>query len=165
MGDQEIKMISLDCSTKCTGLAIWKNNKYDSSHIINCEGIRNIDERSKEMGIEIWNALSYHKPNVVYIEDTYCHGNPETQKKLNRIQGVVYAWCITHGADFNCIMPSAWRKYIPDFPNGRSKRDEHKAFSKKYVAKHYGFDPATDDQSDAILIGEGAIRMNEQKDR
>ena len=59
-------------------------------------------------------------------------------------------------------MPSAWRKHIPNFPNGRSvKREEQKAFSKKYVLENYGFDPITDDQSDAILIGEGVIRMNE----
>ena len=159
------RMLSLDCSTKCTGLAVWDNGKYTESHIINCEKIKDVEQRQKEMSTMIWKGLEYYHPSIVFIEDTYCHGNPDVQKKLNRIQGVVYAWCITHNAEFNCIMPSSWRKYIPDFPNGKGvKRQEQKEFSVKYVTENYNIKPKSDDESDAILIGEGVLNMYEEKD-
>lgn len=160
-----IRLMSLDCSTKCSGLAVWDNGKYITSHVIDLSKIKDGKERQKQMGIMLWKGLDYYSPSIVYIEDTYCHGNPEVQKKLNRIQGVIFAWCITHNVEFHCIMPSAWRKYIPNFPNGKGiKRQEQKNFSVKYVTDKYGFVPTTDDQSDAILIGEGVLRMCEEKD-
>ena len=160
------RLLSLDCSTKCSGLALWENGKYIESHIIDMSNIKDTEERQKEMGLKLWKGLKYYHPSIVYIEDTYCHGNPEVQKKLNRIQGVIYAWCITHDAEFHCIMPSAWRKYIPDFPNGKGvKRNEQKEFSVRYVTEKYQFTPKTDDEADAILIGEGVLNMYEEMDR
>ena len=160
---KSIRLISLDCSTKCSGLAVWDNGKYIESHVIDMSKIKDVEERQKQMGLELWKGLDYYCPSIVYIEDTYCHGNPEVQKKLNRIQGVIFAWCITNNAEFYCIMPSAWRKYIPEFPNGKGRK-ELKNFSVKYVTDKYGFVPTTDDQSDAILIGEGVLRMYEKMD-
>lgn len=157
---KKIRLLSLDCSTKCSGLAVWDNGKYVESHVIDKSKIKDADERQKEMGIELWKGLDYYRPSIIYIEDTYCHGNPEVQKKLNRIQGIIYAWCITHDTEFHCIMPSSWRKYIPEFPNGKGiKRQEQKEFSINYVTENYGFKPTTDDEADAILIGEGVLRM------
>lgn len=157
---QKTRLVSLDCSTKCSGLAVWDDGKYVESHIVDMSNIKDAEERQKEMGVKLWKGLDYYSPSIVYIEDTYCHGNPEVQKKLNRIQGVIFAWCITHNAEFHCVMPSSWRKHIPDFPNGKGvKRQEQKNFSIKYVEQKYGFTPKTDDESDAILIGEAAIRM------
>lgn len=161
-----IKMISLDCSTKCSGMAVWDNGELTTSHIIDCSNIKDTDERISEMGKLLWKGLDYYSPTIVSIEDTYCHGNPEVQKKLNRIQGIVYAWCIMHDAEFYCIMPSAWRKHIPDFPNGKGiKREEQKKFSINYVTDNYNITPKTDDESDAILIGEGVIRMLTMKQK
>lgn len=161
---KEIRLLSLDCSTKCSGLAVWDNGEYKESHIIDMSNIKDVEERQKQMGLKLWRGLDYYSPSIVFIEDTYCHGNPETQKKLNRIQGVVFTWCILNNAEFHCIMPSAWRKYIPDFPNGKGiKRQEQKNFSITYVINNYGITPASDDQADAILIGEGALRMYKEK--
>lgn len=154
------RLVSLDCSTKCSGIAIWDNGKYIKSHIVDMSKIKDVEERQLKMGLELWKGLDYYNPSIVYIEDTYCHGNPDVQKKLNRIQGVIFAWCITHDAEFHCIMPSSWRKYIPDFPNGKGiKRQEQKNFSIQYVTENYKITPKSDDESDAILIGEGVIRM------
>ena len=154
------RLVSLDCSTKCSGIAVWDNGKYIKSHIVDMSKIKDVEERQLKMGLELWKGLDYYNPSIVYIEDTYCHGNPDVQKKLNRIQGVIFAWCITHDAEFHCIMPSSWRKYIPDFPNGKGiKRQEQKNFSIQYVTENYKITPKSDDESDAILIGEGVIRM------
>lgn len=157
---KKIRMLSLDCSTKCSGLAVWDNGKYIESHIIDMSKIKDVEERQKEMSLKLWKGLDYYRPSIVYIEDTYCHGNPDVQKKLNRIQGVIFAWCIINDAEFHCIMPSSWRKYIEGFPNGKGiKRQEQKDFSVKYVIENYHITPKSDDEADAILIGEGVLNM------
>lgn len=159
---QKTRLMSLDCSTACSGLAVWDNGKYMESHVIDMSKIKNLEERQKQMCIQLWKGLDYYNPSIVYIEDTYCHRNPDTQKKLNRIQGVIYAWCITHDAEFYCIMPSAWRSHIEGFPQGKGiKRQKQKEFSIQYFTKKYGRPPITDDESDAVLIGEGVLRMYE----
>lgn len=155
-----IKVVSLDCSTKCSGVAVWENGLYIASHIIDCSDIKDTDERIRKMGKQLWEDLDYCSPSIVFIEDTYCHGNPDVQKKLDRIQGIVLAWCIQHDAIFEYVLPSTWRKYIDGFPNGKGvKRQEQKNFSVKYVTEKYGITPKSDDESDAILIGEAAINM------
>lgn len=156
--DDKIRLLSLDCSTKCSGLAVWDDGNFIESHVIDMSKIKDVETRQKEMCLKLWKGLDYYRPSIVVIEDTYCHGNPEVQKKLNRIQGVVYAWCLINNANFNCIMPSSWRKHINGFPNGKGiKRQEQKNFSVKYVTQKYNITPASDDESDAILIGEGFL--------
>lgn len=163
MNKKKTKMLSLDLATKKSGLAYWENAKYKESHIIDFERIEDIEERTVAMSKELIGALNYYKPDIVYSEDSYKGYSPKTMKWLCRIHGVVMGWCIEHGADYQFVMPSSWRKYIPGFPNGRSiKRDEQKKFSVDYVSKKYKMTPKSDDESDAILVGEGMIRKYEK---
>lgn len=160
MTGQKVIMVSLDLSTKISGFAVWENGKYSKSFIVNCSNEKDTNKRIDKMCRELWFQLEHYSPTIVYAEDTYCHGNPDIQKKLNRIQGVVYAWCLIHCVEFNLLMPSAWRKYIPDFPQGKGvKRDEQKQFSIKHFINQYGRSPVSDDEADAVCIGEAAIRM------
>lgn len=160
------KMLSLDLATKKSGLAYWVNNKYKESYVIDFEKIKDIEERTEAMGKKLIGALNYYKPTVVYSEDSFNGQNPKTMKCLCKLHGIVMGWCLEHDVEYHFIMPSAWRKYIPDFPNGKGvKRDVQKDFSKMYVEDIYGFKPITDDQSDAILIGEAVVRMNEEKEK
>lgn len=153
------KMLSLDISTKKTGIAYWENGKYKESYVIDYEKIKDIDERTIQMGTTLISALNYFKPDIVYIEDSYKGQNPKALKCFCRLHGMVIGWCIDHKVYHELVMPSSWRKYIPGFPNGRGiNRDEQKEFSIKYVTKKYKIKPKTDDESDAILVGEGMIR-------
>lgn len=159
MGQKE-RLISLDLATKKSGIAFFENKKYKESYVIDFEKIKNIDERTELMGKKLISALNYFKPTVVYSEDSFKGQNPKTLKCLSRLHGIVMGWCLEHEVEYHFIMPSSWRKYIPDFPNGRGiGRDEQKKFSIQYVMDIYNITPQTDDQSDAILIGEAAIRM------
>lgn len=159
MGKKVGKLLSFDCSTTCTGLAYWENGKYKESYIIDCRKMKDSEERCQYMSEMIWKALDYYKPSIVVMEDTYYKRNPDGYKKLNRLQGIIWGWCIGHNKEFNILMPSAWRKYIPECPNGRSaKRDEQKAFAINYVSKQYKVKAKTDDEAEAILIGEALLR-------
>lgn len=159
---KKTKMVSLDIATKKTGIAYWENTKYKESYVVDFENIEDIEERTIAMSKELIGALNYFNPNIVYAEDSYKGYNPKTMKWLCRIHGVVMGWCLEHNVDYQFVMPSSWRKYIPNFPNGRGiKRDEQKKFSITYVKNKYGITPKSDDESDAILVGEGMIRKYE----
>ncbi len=159
---KKTKMVSLDIATKKTGIAYWENTKYKESYVVDFENIEDIEERTIAMSKELIGALNYFNPNIVYAEDSYKGYNPKTMKWLCRIHGVVMGWCLEHNVDYQFVMPSSWRKYIPNFPNGRGiKRDEQKKFSITYVTNKYGITPKSDDESDAILVGEGMIHKYE----
>ena len=152
-------LISIDAATKKTGVSLWKNKRYSTSYLLDCSSINDTDERIANMCKQLWKLLNDNKPDVVYIEDTYCGNNPAVQIMLNRIQGVVYAWCLTKNKKFCIIKPSQWRKYISGFPNGKgAKRQELKDFSVSYVKKKYKID-CGDDIADSILIGEAALAI------
>ena len=159
---RKTKLVSLDLATKKSGLAYFENGKYKEYYVINYEKIDDIDERTISMGKNLISALNYYKPTIVYSEDSFKGKNPKVMKALCRLHGIVMGWCLSNDVEYQFIMPSAWRKYIPDFPNGRSvKRETQKEFSIQYVIDHYGFTPKTDDEADAILIGEGMIKKYE----
>ena len=154
-------MVTLDLATKNSGIAVWENDKYRESYVISYEKIRDIEERTVAMGKKLLSALDYFGPTVVYAEDSYKGQNPKTMKYLCRLHGIVMGWCLQHDIEYQFVMPASWRKYIPKFPNGcNGQRDEQKEFSVQYVMQHYGFSPISDDQSDAICIGEAMLRKN-----
>lgn len=154
------RLVSLDLATKKTGIAYFENGKYVESYVIDYEKIKDIDERTEKMGKTIISALNYFKPDEVYTEDSFKGKNPKTMKCLCRLHGVAMGWCYMNDVNHHLIYPSTWRKYIPGFPNGRSvKREQQKDYSVQYVRDNYKIEPKTDDEADAILIGEAVNRM------
>ena len=152
-------LVALDASTNKTGVSIWKDGVYSTSLLLDFSYISNTDDRMEHMCNSIWDILNNYKPTDVYIEDTYCGGNPKVQRLLDRIQGVAYAWCLRKNVRFNTITPSSWRKHIDGFPNGKGiKRSELKKFSVDYVTKKYAIE-CNDDVADAVLIGEAANQI------
>lgn len=160
------RLVCLDLATKKSGISYWENGVYKESYVINYEKIDDIDERIELMGKRLIDALNYFEPNIIYTEDSFKGNNPKVVKCLSRLHGIVMGWCYINEAEHNLIYPSTWRKYIPDFPNGRNaKRAEQKEFSITYVTNKYGFKPQSDDEADAILIGESVLKMYEKEDK
>lgn len=71
-----------------------------------------MDSRFEAMSQKLWGVLEIYKPNIVYIEETVVLRNAQTQRFLTRLQGIVYAWCMNHGCEFNTIRPTSWRAGI-----------------------------------------------------
>lgn len=112
------------------------------------------------MSHAIWSLLEALTPNILYMEETYAAINPQTTKVLTRLQGVVYAWCMNHGCEFNTIRPSLWRKQL-NFTQGKDvKRNQLKEQSIKYVLDNYGL-KVGDDEADAICIGDAVMKIFE----
>lgn len=149
-------MCSLDVSTNKTGLAVFVNGKYKESILLNHSNNKDQTTRSMEMTKDILSHLDSYNPVIIAIEDTYCGGNVDVMKKLGRLQGAIYAWCILHDADFNIYLPSSWRSEYGDIFKGK-KRNECKQLAIKYVKDKYNLD-VNDDEAEAILIGESTVK-------
>ena len=106
------KLITIDGSTQKSGIAYFCNGKYKAHHLLDYSKDKNMDSRFNKMASGIWSLLDIYNPNIIYMEETYTARNPQTTKVLTRLQGVVYAWCITHECEFNTIRPTQWRKCL-----------------------------------------------------
>lgn len=148
-------LVSIDGSTRKTGMALFDGDKYVDSILIDLSKDKaQTDERISTMGLKIWNQLNQWNPDVVYIEEPKGHSNIDLVRKLSEILGMVRAWCITHLAIYREIKPSEWRARL-GFKQGTTKREELKQESMDYVKVRYGLD-VSDDEADAICIGVAA---------
>ena len=155
-----IKLITIDGSTQKSGVAYFCNGKYKAHHLLDYSKDKNIDSRFNKMSNGIWSLLDIYKPNIIYMEETYTARNPQTTKVLTRLQGVVYAWCMTHECEFNTIRPTQWRKCL-NFSQGKNvKRDMLKEQSIQYVLDNFEL-TVNDDEADAICIADAVVKMFE----
>ncbi|MBD5537876.1 MAG: crossover junction endodeoxyribonuclease RuvC [Lachnospiraceae bacterium] len=123
-----------------------------------------MDTRFEEMSHNLWTILDIYKPNIVYVEETVVLRNAQTQRFLTRLQGIIYAWCMNHGCEFNTIRPTSWRKQL-SFSQGKNvKRNQLKEQSIKYVLDNYGLN-VCDDEADAICIGDAVLKMFGSQDK
>ena len=154
----DIKLVSIDGSTQKTGIAYFCNGKYVEHILLDFSKDKNTENRFESMSKAIWQKLDEYRPNIIYIEETYMANNPQTSKILTRLQGVVYAWCMNNGCEFNTIRPTSWRKQLK-FQQGKNvKREQLKKQSLQYVLDNYGLE-VTDDESDAICIADAVVKM------
>ena len=156
--------VSIDSSTKLTGFAVFANGRLASHHLIDHSKIRDVDERSMAMGRSIVAYLDKYNPSAIYIEQPKGHQNVELVRKLSRILGVVMGWAATHGCYYEEVMPSVWRKYIPEFSQGGKERAELKEESIRVCRELFGFEPASDDEADACNIGQAMINHYTDKE-
>ena len=154
------RIISIDSSTKKSAYAVFDDENYTMSELIVCNE-KDMDERFKNMSLNLLNILSNQKPNVVYIEDTVVPRNVQTQRFLTRLQGVVYAYCVMNGCEFQTIRPTVWRKLV-GIIQGKKKRDELKKAAIKLVMDKFGM-IVSDDEAEAVLIVIAAIRQSKQQ--
>lgn len=151
----KIIMCSLDVSTKQTGFSVFTNGKYKESFLLDHTDNEDTESRMVEMATDIITYLNKYKPVIVSIEDTFCGTNAAAMKKLSRLQGVVYGWCLINSADFNLYLPSSWRKEFGGLFKGK-KRQECKQLAIEYVKDKYNID-VNDDEAESILIGEATV--------
>lgn len=152
-----IKLCTIDSSTRKTGIAIFINGEYTNRFLIDCDSIKDTDERVRDMGKRIIRVLDSEKPDLIYIEHPQGYGrNVSTVFKLTLIIGVVFGWCLQNNCEFNDITPSEWRK-MAGFSQGKLKRNELKALSITLAKEKFGIE-CGDDEADAIAMGYGLIQ-------
>lgn len=158
-----MKILALDTSTKVSGYAIFNNKKLIRYSSIDKSDKKDGNKRMRDMVENIITLIKREAPDVVVIEETVVTRNPQTQRTLSMILGAVFGCCVINNFNYCSIRPTQWRKLVRrDDEKLPRKRDELKLWSINKVAELYGIQEISDDISDAILIGQAFINMNQE---
>ncbi len=149
------KLIAIDSSTKSTGIALFIDGVYRESLLLSYPTSIDMTQRFRNMSLSILSVLKKYSPDIVYIEETVVVRNPQVQRFLTRLQGVVYGWCIQNNCCFETIRPTEWRK-LSGIKQSKQKRDQLKKMAIEKVKEDYAID-VNDDVAESILIGQAVI--------
>lgn len=153
------KMISLDTSSTVTGYAIFVNGKLKESGTIDMKKEKDSVIRMEDMCLAIINLLNKQRPDIVVAELNVIERNAKTQRMLSEIIGVLRGWSLCNYAEFVTLEPTVWRKLVKfgdeSLPR---KREELKKWSVARVEVLFDMQ-VSDDESDAILVGQARINM------
>ena len=155
---KEIKMLTLDTSTTCTGIAKWTNGKLISSTVLSTDKKLKGDDKLNQMITLVINNIKQENPQIVVTEQLAVTRNAVTVGMLKELLGAIRGYCVTNHIDYYSLRPSEWRKSVSIFfnqkPNGR-KRDDQKAWAIDIVNNKLGICTESDDQAESILLGIG----------
>lgn len=159
--NNKCKMVSLDTSSTKTGYAIYINGKLDKSGTYDLSKMK--ENRFENMCISLSNFIKKQEPEIVVVETTAVTRNAQVQRMLTEIIGVCRGCALTMGAEFVELRPTQWRKAVCNKDEKPPKvREELKKWSYDKVKEAYGVTPHTDDESDAILIGQALINLRNE---
>lgn len=150
-------ILALDQSLTKTGWALYIDDKYITS------GVLNTSDGMNGMCDNILELVDKMKPNYIIIEDIYLNQNPKYKKigvqefkKLAQLQGYIIGICHIQDLGYFIIPAMEWKSHF----NFKGERSGQKLSSMEYVKKHLSLD-VTDDESDAILIGQYIMDIKE----
>lgn len=158
--------LSLDCSTKSTGWAIFEDKKLIDYGciVINSKDLIN---RIKFQTKEIKNLLYKYNFQTIILEevrpDIQGHKNRNTWKALMWLQASINFMIYNNNINVKLeyTYPSEWRSKC-GIPNGKGvKREAAKQLDIKFVKNYYNI-MVNDDIADAIGIGHAYIHDMEE---
>lgn len=151
---KKCKMLALDISSVSTGWALFENGKYVKSGVLKEDAGEN---HIWYMMGSIDYLISTIEPSICVVEDTILSRfNPKTFRTLTMILGVAMYICKSTDVEFITLTPSEWRKLISEEKKPR-KREELKAWDLLKAKEIFEKDFETDDEADAVLIGQAYL--------
>ena len=153
--------LSIDASTKNTGIAIFKDSNLIHYQCINSSNSNTL-KRIKYMTNKIQKIIKQYNPDRVVIQDIL----PEDVKhNQNVFKALIYlqASLVLKLSDYNLeptfYTASHWRSQVGIKTGPGIKRNQLKDASKKLVAAIYQIN-VNDDISDAICLGIAYIKQH-----
>ena len=154
-----MKILSFDQSTRCSGYAYFEDGEYVESGIVDMSKSKlETDKRSFEMAKELWEIINKYKPDHLILEDTQQQNNIKTVITLARLQGAILGYAEAHGVKVHILLPSQWRAALSYTQGPKVKRQELKQQSIDYVKENFGLD-LPEDQCEAIAEGVAAHKI------
>lgn len=150
-------MIALDTSSTTTGYAIYENAVLKRHDVIDlsrakCEPYI----RVKNMKIRLITLLKQEKPDIIVVETNWKKQNIKVVQTLSEIMGVVEGYALTNNVDYVRLAPSKWRSLIQtSYPKNRKELKIWAVDTTKNIYPNIKI--KTDDEADAILIGQALI--------
>lgn len=145
---KKVKVLALDTSSNKTGWALFINGKYAESGLIDLSKNKNVEERIKKMCLTITTLIFAKSPDYVVIEQLSSTRNADTTRKLSRIIGAVYYYCISKDIDYTEMSCEVWRGTV-GIKNSRGRKV--KIDSMNRVLQKYKLD-VDDNEADAINL-------------
>lgn len=154
-----MRILSYDQSTRVTGWALFDNGHYVESGVIDLHKIKDTDERSKQMGLEICRVIEKCRPDEMIIEEVAMQSNVSTLKKLARIQGMAIGFATAHGIPTHILEPTKWRSTLGYRQGPKVPREELKQQSRDFIKNVLGLSIESEDENEAVCINEAAHRI------
>lgn len=154
-----MRILSYDQSTRVTGWALFDNGRYVESGVIDLHKIKDTDERSKQMGLEICRVIEKCGPDEMIIEEVAMQSNVSTLKKLARIQGMAIGFATAHGIPTHILEPTKWRSTLGYRQGPKVPREELKQQSRDFIKNVLGLSIESEDENEAVCINEAAHRI------
>ena len=150
-------LLSLDTSTTETGIAIFKNGRYEKSYTIKSNVKSN---KLTDMIQKIYQEITNISPQIVICEDMCIVRNASTSRILSELIGAVRGICISQNIFFDKLRPNEWRALnLSDKEKLPKKREDCKEWSKHKAKLLFNKDFSSDNESDAVLIGQAYINL------
>lgn len=151
--------LSIDASTKSTGIAIFKEGKLIHYECINCNRTDTYS-RIETMVNRIRQLCNQYNPTDIIMEDILPQDvkrNQAVYKALIYLQAAIVLQLHKINLIVNFYTASHWRAQVGIHTGRGIKRETLKAASQKLVKNIYNID-VNDDISDAICIGIAYIK-------
>lgn len=153
-------ILAIDASTKCTGLAIYQDNKLVHYCCITSSSTDTL-KRIKIMVEGIAKIYKEYEINEVIMEDVLPEDVRHSQKTFNALhylQAAVALKLHDFKQKLQLVNVNTWRRAC-GIPTGRNVvRESAKKLDMQFVADHFGI-TANDDICDAICIGWAYINI------
>ena len=158
-----MKLLALDCSTKNTGVAIFKNNQLLGSSCISASST-DLYNRIHKMVDNIDEIITQLNIDEIIMEEVI----PDHSKNTNTFKALMYLQAtlmiMLHDkypkVKVTLVYPNSWRSQC-GIKTGRGKtRESLKLADIEYANKTYNLSLTSDDQADAICIGHAYLHPN-----
>ena len=149
-------LLALDCSTKATGVAIFKDKELIGQTCITASS-NDLYKRIHKMVDSVLAIVESIGIDQIVMEEVI----PDHSKNTNTFKALMYLQALMHielhdkypQLKIELTYPNSWRA-ICGIKNGRGiKRDQEKAEDIKFANATYNLDLTSDDIADAICIG------------
>ena len=160
-------LLALDCSTKSTGFAVFKNKEL---LVCNCITASSTDlyKRIHKMVDGILAIVEQMEITQIVMEEVI----PDHSKNTNTFRALMYLQALIHiemhdkhpEVQIETVYPSSWRSTC-GIEDGRSSKREQKKQKDIDFANHtYNLSLTNDDTADAVCIGHAYLHPKKEKD-
>ena len=149
-----IKLLALDLATITSGYSVFYDDKLIESGTLKVKG--DLEDRLIFMKKEIIKVCNKHNINAIISEQEQIHKAGATTNVLCKQSGVLRCTSDDMGIPYVFVPINTWRIAVGIKHN--MKRDLQKAEAIKKVKELYGVETKSDDEAEAILIGNYAVK-------
>ena len=160
-------IISLDCATKSSGLAIFQDKELKAYKCLK-ESSTDLIKRIRNMTEKIEKIIKKYDNVIIILEDVRPENsrslNMKTHKALMWLQASIAFMAYDNNIEIIYLLPSEWRSLCGIKTGSGIKRESLKKADIQFVQNHFDINE-NDDICDAIGIGYAYLARENKKEK